>query len=451
MTLDPSAQLKIELDKKLCAKAVLASMAYVILYLTILYFTSFYRDHLASAVGFAALLALSGFMRASLSRLQQAGLAWLQVWRAIFYMSILLSSTTWGIFCFWTIHYYGLDHDSFAVLFPTAGIVGASVISLAPVYWLLQTHISLIIVPIIIGCLLRWNQGGDVFTILSTIYFVYMSVQARNTSRMVVSEVFQSILLTAQKQELESAWKQAGEAMRAKSDFLSIMSHEIRTPLNGIIGMAELLRNEKLSSQGAGYLTTLGECNQVLLSLVNDVLDFSSMDAGNLVLQPRLCNLEQAVSAAVGIFRSAAQKKGLAMTLYWDERCPKTAVVDEVRLRQIVVNLVGNAVKFTSKGEVIIKVRASRLEETDFDLQISVKDTGTGISKHVQETLFSPFSTGDGSWSRRKGGVGLGIAISDRLVKLMRGRLSVQSELGLGSTFSFTIPLQLRQDSSVAA
>lgn len=237
---------------------------------------------------------------------------------------------------------------------------------------------------------------------------------------------------------LLDATQRAMEANRAKSEFLANMSHEIRTPLNAIIGMSELLESDPSSPDAREYLETIRSSGDSLLFLINDILDFSKIEAGQLRLESQPVNVRECVEACRQTVAMLAAQKGLRLAVGLDPRAPASFMGDPQRLRQILVNLAMNAVKFTHAGEVVISVS---VEEGDAPrLSFAVRDTGIGIAPDQQDKLFQSFSQLDASTSRRYGGTGLGLAISQRLVELMGGRIQLSSMPGIGSTFRFSIP-----------
>jgi signal transduction histidine kinase/CheY-like chemotaxis protein len=245
---------------------------------------------------------------------------------------------------------------------------------------------------------------------------------------------------------LVHAKEAAEEANRAKSEFLANMSHEIRTPMNGIIGMTELALNTPLTAVQRDYLQTVHRSAELLLVVLNDVLDFSKIEAGKLHLESIEFSLRQMLDETLKPFALRAHEKQCELMVDLQSSVPDTLVGDPHRLRQVLVNLVSNAIKFTDRGEIVVRIERTRLREDDrVSLRFSVVDTGIGISPEKQAKIFRPFTQGDGSTTRQYGGTGLGLSICQQLVELMGGRLWVESEPQGGSAFHFVVTLPTSQ------
>jgi two-component system, sensor histidine kinase and response regulator len=269
-----------------------------------------------------------------------------------------------------------------------------------------------------------------------------------NPDGRVVGYLFTAMDMTLQRQmerELIDAKESAESANASKGDFLARMSHEIRTPMNGIIGMASLLQKTALTPKQNNYLDKLLLSTNTLLGLINDILDFSKIDAGKLHLEKVPFNLEEILGNIANVVGMQAEKKGLEFLFRINPEVPYHLVGDPLRLGQVLMNLTGNAIKFTEQGEIVVSVNLEERWEQSLLLRFSVRDSGIGLAQEQVNTLFSAFSQADDSITRKYGGTGLGLAICKQLAELMGGRIWVKSEPGKGSEFIFTARLQLSE------
>jgi two-component system, NarL family, sensor histidine kinase BarA len=246
--------------------------------------------------------------------------------------------------------------------------------------------------------------------------------------------------------ELDLARREAIAASRMKSEFLANTSHELRTPLNGIIGFAKLLLKTVLDARQRDYLESIRYSAENLLSIINDILDFSKIEAGKLTLDSAPFNLRELIEDTLTILAPSATEKKLELVLLYDPAAPAELIGDSLRLRQVLTNLISNAIKFTARGYIAVHVEASSAIAARVPLKISICDTGIGIAAPQQQSLFNAFTQADASTSREFGGTGLGLAISKRLIEQMGGEIGLESQLGKGSTFWFSLRLQSQQN-----
>ncbi|MFG0248770.1 MAG: CHASE domain-containing protein [Phycisphaeraceae bacterium JB051] len=250
-------------------------------------------------------------------------------------------------------------------------------------------------------------------------------------------------------QQAQKAMLSAEKANQHKSEFLATMSHEIRTPLNGILGMASVLGQSDLSTDQRNHLNTIINSSDSLLTIINDILDFSKIEAGKLELEQIICSPRQIAEGVIELIRPMTEQKNLELDLEMDHDTPKYILGDPVRLRQVMLNLLNNATKFTDKGAIKLQVSVRKLAKTNCTLLCCIRDTGMGIEEATRLKLFEKFSQADSSTTRKHGGTGLGLAICKSLVELMDGQIGIESQVGQGSNFWFTVQCPLPDEQQI--
>ncbi|HEY8403384.1 MAG TPA: ATP-binding protein [Flavobacteriales bacterium] len=257
--------------------------------------------------------------------------------------------------------------------------------------------------------------------------------------RMLIYRVIDITAMKENEAKLIEAKERAEEAVRVKSQFLAMMSHEIRTPLNGVIATASMLTKTNLTSEQAEYVDTIKKSGQSLLMLINDILDFSKLESGKMTLDLHPNKLDEIVYDVSDLLRPYAEEKNIQLKIFVDYKNSDEVMIDGPKLKQVLLNLLGNALKFTPEGSVVLKMETVGIVQDTLQIRFIVSDTGIGIPEDKMHLLFKSFSQVDSSTSRKYGGTGLGLAISQQIVELMGGSISVESMVGEGTTFSFTI------------
>ena len=352
-------------------------------------------------------------------------------WRVAFCTCLFVFSASWAWMSGYSYVNYGYAHwNSLLLTICLMGISAGGLVSLTPRLLFLNWHILPLVGPAIVVDLYLGGEGYGM-ALVASVYMAFLLIQSRHLNRDYSKAVRDRRLL-------ESAKKLAEAANEAKSSFLANISHELRTPMNGVIGMTELALETSLSEEQRDLLGTARNSALSLLEMLNDVLDFSKIEARKLDLEQIPFDVRKVVSETAKVFAVQARQKGLLFTCEITPQVPEEVSGDPGRLRQVLINLLGNAVKFTHAGGIEVRVSVESTGPGEVQLRFVVIDSGIGIPIDKQAVIFQPFSQADGSMTRKYGGTGLGLTISARLVELMRGRIWVTSDPGKGSAFNFT-------------
>jgi signal transduction histidine kinase/CheY-like chemotaxis protein len=363
-------------------------------------------------------------------------------WAYRFLLGTLAAGCAWG--AFGLLLFPPVGHPSQAIMgMFLVGVAASGMFTLAQSFWSYATLAVPTLLPFTVQHLLSDNADQRVLGFGVGLFLYIVLSNARRFQRMTTDSIRLRLEITAVAEERERAREAAEAASRAKSQFLANMSHEIRTPMNGVLGLAEVLLDTPLSELQRRYLESLHHSGENLLDIINDILDLSKIEAGRLEVSVSDFALRRTVADIVASFRERAGRKGIDLDSFIDEGVPDVLRGDMVRLRQVLNNLVGNAIKFTERGHVAIEVApAPRQDEEQHWLRVSVRDTGIGIAPEDQSLIFDAFAQADASHSRKYGGTGLGLTISRQLIELMGGTLGLESAPGAGSTFRFDLPFE---------
>jgi signal transduction histidine kinase/DNA-binding response OmpR family regulator len=437
---------------ELARRSVPSALSYFGLLLVVGLFTPYRQDHpwIFSVVTVSVLLI--GVARTLLAQKIERMAGHKPGWgRAPFRFGVMSIAVIWSAFSTLTLSHYPQQGTGMIVLLMTAGLAAGGHTSLAPDLVMSKCYLAVMLLPAIAGAAITGGAQGYSLAVTITILGVFLLIESRHQHDTFWRGVEDRAALSAKATELEEAKKLADEGTIAKSNFLAKMSHEIRTPMNAVIGMTELLLDSGLDAQRERFVRTIKDSSESLLEIVNDILDLSKIEAGRIELDNADFDLRESVHDVLRVLSLRAHSKGLELSCRVRPDVPSSLCGDGGRLRQILVNLVGNAIKFTPSGSVLVEIEAQEQAGDWVLLHFTVVDTGIGIHVEHRKRIFEPFAQADSSTTRQYGGTGLGLSISRALVEMMHGKLWCESEPERGSTFHFTARFGARKGRHAAS
>jgi signal transduction histidine kinase/CheY-like chemotaxis protein len=444
LTRSDDAAVELAANESIARQSVSAIFSHWALVVVLLGTTSLATDHPRAAAGLGIWMGLVGTGRLLVARsfpsLYPARPA---LWSRLFRLGLVLSSATWGIGGATLVMIAGFHQDSWLLLMCLAGVSAAGLTSLCANRTHLRIHMAFMLLPMFAAGFFLPGSTRHVagFVLIVAAYGGFLWVQGGAAHTVFLQSLIGTKLLERQAAEVDAARRESVEASRVKSEFLANMSHEIRTPITAVVGYAELLLDPTLgTSERVNHLQTIRRNGEHLLAVINDILDVSKIEAGKMSVERIPTSPSQLLVDIASSMRVRATAKNLGFEVRYQGAIPETILSDPTRLRQIVMNFVSNAIKFTESGTIRILVRCDHPESAEPKLVIDVTDTGIGMTEGQMHKLFSSFAQADASTTRRFGGSGLGLLISKRLAELLGGGVSVESAPGRGSVFRVSLP-----------
>lgn len=429
--------------RDLAKHGLTGSMLYAAIWGVGVLFTPVVEDWPVLTWGGLIALAVIGGIRMTLGLLfEPLYLVWgARAWASVYYLIVLLQVGTWSALYTFVIWHYHVTWPTMLLSFASAGIVAGGIITLSTHPPLQRSYVLLALVP---GMLTFWVLGEHHATIMGLLLLaktVFLLSIGHNLDYSYWSNVRSTRLLKRRAAELEAARKTAESADRAKSQFVAKVSHELRTPLNGLISTIDMLAQANDPEKRAMYLDIMSKSADLLLQRINEILDFSRLQAGKLELESLPMDPAQPVRDAVLLMQDAATAKGLLLETRIDDTSGVWVLGDSMRTTQVLLNFLSNAIKFTQHGTIVVELEQNKGPYSSVHCRYAVRDSGIGIAAEAKKRIFKSFEQADGSTTRQYGGSGLGLAVSQDLVRKMGSSIDVESTPGEGSQFAFTVAL----------